>query len=187
MEIVTLPPPPITEQKQELPSQLPLPEKREAVPDKPEEKAATPIVPQEPQPHDQTPTMVKPSRMLSEKVLADPRSRKARKELAALAPGDQIEQLCNLEAMAQISAWSKDFQPDRVIAYAMADPNMTANAFSAEGAALHSKREWYRLRFKCELTPDHKKVAGFEFLMGERIPKKDWAEHSLPDDDGPLD
>ena len=69
----------------------------------------------------------------------------------------------------------------------MADPNMTAHAFSAEGAALHSKREWYRHRFKCKLTPDQKKVTGFEFQVGERIPGKDWAEHGLPDEDGSLD
>lgn len=188
VEIVTLPPPPIAEKKQELPQQFLLPENKETVqPDKPEENATRPIVPQTARPNDETPAMVKPSRMLSEKVPADRRSRKARQALALLTPGDQIEQLCNLEAMAQVGAWSKDLQPDRVIAYAMADPNMTANAFSAEGAALHSKREWYRLRFKCELTPDQKKVAGFEFLVGERIPKKDWAEHSLPDEDGSLD
>lgn len=184
VEFVTIPSPPIPERQPELPRQLSLPERTEVVP---EENAATPIVPQEPQPHDETRTMVKPSRMLSEKVLADPRSRKARRELAALAPSDQIEQLCNLEAMAQVGAWSKEFQPDRIIAYALANPNLTASAFSAEGAALHSKREWYRLRFKCELTPDHKKVADFEFLVGEPIPKQDWAEYSLPDDDGSLD
>ncbi|MGN7773593.1 DUF930 domain-containing protein [Phyllobacterium sp. 22552] len=187
VEFVTLPPPPIVEQQSELPRQPSLPERTEVVPDKAEENAAAPIVPQESQPHDETPAMVKPSRMLSEKVLADPRSRKARRELAALAPGDQIEQLCNLEAMAQVGAWSKEFQPDRVIAYALANPNLTANAFLAEGAALHSKREWSRLRFKCELTPDHKKVAGFEFLIGELIPKEDWAEYNLPEDEGSLD
>ncbi|RVM04670.1 DUF930 domain-containing protein [Sinorhizobium meliloti] len=131
--------------------------------------------------------MVKPSRMLSEKVLADPRSRKARKELAALAPADQVEQLCGLEALAQVGAWSKELRPDRVVAYATADPKMVGNAFSAEGAALHSKRDWFRLQFKCELTPDRKKVAAFEFLIGDPIPRKDWADHSLPDEGGSLD
>jgi len=112
--------------------------------------------------------MVKPSRMLSEKVLADPRSRKARKELAALASADQIEQLCGLEAMAQVGAWSKELRPDRVVAYAMADPKMEGNAFSADGAALHSKRDWFKIQFRCE-------------------PRKDWADLSLPDEGGSLD
>lgn len=187
VEIVTLPPPPNAEQQSELPRQPSLPERTEVVPDKTEERATTPIVPQEPQPQVEAPTMVKPSRMLSEEVLADPRSRKARQALTLLTPGDQIEQLCNLEAMAQVGAWSKEFQPDRVIAYALANPNLTASVFSAVGAALYSKREWYRLRFKCELTPDHNRVAGFEFLVGDPIPKEDWAEYNLPEDDGSFD
>lgn len=104
-----------------------------------------------------------------------------------LAPTDQIEQLCNLEAMAQVGVWSKDHRPDRVVAYAMADPKLSGNTFSADGAALHSKRDWFKLRFRCDLTPDHKKVAAFEFLMGEPIPRKEWEEHNLPNESGSLD
>ncbi len=69
----------------------------------------------------------------------------------------------------------------------MEDPKMVGAAFSADGAALHSKRDWYRLQFKCELTPDHKKVAAFEFLVGDPIPRTEWAEHSLPDEGRSLD
>ncbi|MBN7809010.1 DUF930 domain-containing protein [Agrobacterium rosae] len=131
--------------------------------------------------------MMKPFRMLSDTILDDPRNRDTRKVLATLAPADQVEQLCGLEAMAQVGEWSKELRPDRVVAYAMADPKMIGNAFSADGAALHSKRDWYRLKFNCELTPDRKKVAAFEFFVGEPIPKKDWEEHSLPDEYGSLD
>ncbi|MFN4205341.1 MAG: DUF930 domain-containing protein [Agrobacterium albertimagni] len=186
MEIVPLPPP--VEKKHELPQQVSPSETGETpLENKSEDRADTPTIPQVAQPHDETPAMVKPSRMLSDKVLADPRSRKARKELAALTPADQVEQLCGLEAMAQVGAWSKELRPDRVVAYAMADPKMVGNAFSAEGAALHSKRDWFRLQFKCELTPDRKRVAAFEFLIGDPIPRKDWADHSLPDEGGSLD
>ena len=186
VEIVSLPPP--VEEKHELPQQVSPSETSETpLENKSEDRADTPTIPEVAQPHDETPAMVKPSRMLSEKVLADPRSRKARKELAALTPADQVEQLCGLEAMAQVGAWSKELRPDRVVAYAMADPKMVGNAFSADGAALHSKRDWFKLQFKCELTPDHKKVAAFEFLMGDPIPRKDWADHSLPDEGGSLD
>lgn len=186
MEIVS-PPPPV-EEKHELPPQVSPSETGETpLENKSEDRVDTPTIPQVAQPHDETPAMVKPSHMLSEKVLADPRSRKARKELAALAPADQVEQLCGLEAMAQVGAWSKELRPDRVVAYAMADPKMVGNVFSADGAVLHSKRDWFRLQFKCELTPDHKKVAAFEFLVGDPLPRKDWAEHSLPDEGVSLD
>ncbi len=193
VEIVTLPPP--RTDQQEKPARqpdLPPTQQGEGMPaDTPETTLKTPavpeVVPDEVHRRDETPTLVKPSRMLSETVLDDPRSRNTRQELAMLRPADQIEQLCNLEAMAQVGAWSEEYQPDRVVAYAMADPKLSGNSFSAEGAALHSKRDWYRLRFKCDLTPDHKKVAAFEFLMGEPIPRREWAEHSLPTEDKPLD
>lgn len=171
VEIVTLPPT-IPEEKHELPSQslLPQPQTGERV-EKPEARSETPALPEESRPRDEAPAMVKPSRMLSEKSLADPRSRKARKELAMLAPDERVEQLCNVEAMAQVGSWSKDLKPDRVVAYAMADPKLSGSSFSADGAALHSKKNWYRLLFKCDLTPDRKKVAAFEFLMGDPIPR----------------
>lgn len=186
VEIVSLSAP--VEEKPDLPQQVSPPVTDEAAQEnKPEDRADTSTIPQAAQPRDEMPAMVKPSRMLSEKALDDPRSRNARKELAALAPTDQVEQLCGLEAMAQVGAWSKQFLPDRVVAYAMADPKMVGNAFSADGAALHSKRDWFRLQYKCELTPDHKKVAAFEFLVGDPIPRKDWADHSHPDEGGSLD
>jgi len=182
------PAPSVPEKAAEEPRQPSAPQSAEIMAERPA-AAESPLPepsPPEPPP-DETPAMVKPSRMLSEKVLADPRSRKTRKELAALAPADQVEQLCGLEAMAQVGAWSKALRPDRVVAYAMADPKMTGNVLSADGAALHSRKEWFRLKFRCELTPDHKKVASFAFLMGDPIPREDWAEHSLPDENGSLD
>ncbi len=128
-------------------------------------------------------TFVKPSHMLSQEVLADHRSRQARDALKQLAPADQIEQLCNLEAMAQVGAWSKSLKPDRVVAYAMADLEFSGTDVIAKGAAIHSEHEWYRLQFKCQLTPDKEKVVAFEFLMGDAIPRDIWAEHNLPDED----
>lgn len=186
VEIVNLTPR-SSEEKQE-PARKPLLATQEdTVPVGKSEEQVTPAVSKEVQPLHGTPSMVKPLRMLSEKVLDDPLSRKARKDLAALVPADQVEQFCGLEAMAQVGEWSKELRPDHVVAYAMADPKMVGNAFSADGAALHSKKDWYALKFKCELTADHKKITAFEFSVGEPIPKKDWGEHSLPEESGTLD
>lgn len=136
---------------------------------------------------DNEPKFVKPQQMLSDVVLADRRSRQAREALKQLAPTDQIEQLCNLEAMAQVGAWSKKLKPDRVVAYAMADPKLSGSDFVAEGAAIHSERDWYHLQFKCQLAMDKTKVAAFEFLLGDSIPREIWADHNLPDEDGASD
>jgi hypothetical protein len=131
-------------------------------------------------PDDQSSAMIRAGRMLSEATLADPRSRQAREGLRELAEADRSEQLCNIEAMDQLHAWRADLQPDRVVAYAMAGTKVEKNTILADGAAFRSKSLWYNLKFRCELTPDRRKVAAFEFLAGEAIPREEWEERNLP-------
>jgi hypothetical protein len=131
--------------------------------------------------------MMKATRMLSEQWLADPRSQEARKTLPFLAADDRMEQLCAIEAMAQISAWKMTFHPDRVVAYAMAETKVSKNALLADGAAFHSNQQWYNMKFKCDLTADHKKVVSFEFVVGDVVPRNQWARHNLPVEGGSLD
>jgi hypothetical protein len=143
--------------------------------------------PVEPLPVEAAPRQVKPLRMLSESILADDRSRQTREALSQLAEAEQVEQLCNLEAMAQVGASNSSLRPDRVIAYATADTRLNGTSFLAEGAALHSRDDWYRLQFKCDLADDSLKVVAFEFSLGDTIPKRDWQDLSLPDESGPPD
>ena len=131
--------------------------------------------------------MVKPSQMLSDAVLADPRSQEARDEIAQMPQQLRGEQLCGIEAMAQVGAWEETLKPDLVVSYAMAWPTMTGDVMEADGAAIHSGDEWFRLKYICELAPDRMTVVAFEFEMGDPIPRKDWEEHSLPDGSKPLD
>jgi hypothetical protein len=130
---------------------------------------------------------VKPRSMLSESVLADDRSSETRKVLSQLAPAEQVEQLCNLEAMAQVGAWSRSLLPDRVVAYATANTQFVGRSFLAEGAALHSGDDWYRLQFKCDLAVNALKVVAFEFLLGDVIPEPSWQEFGLPSEREPSD
>ena len=156
-------------------------------PDNPPSAAPPTEQPAANEPDVQEPQLVKPSRMLSRQALLDPRSRNARQQIAALRPSDRMEQLCGVEAMAQVGAWSRKLRPDRVVAYATADAKLEGTAVSAEGAALHSGQEWYRLRFDCRLNAEGTEVVAFEFSVGDVIPKQDWAAYSLPDEDGALD
>lgn len=150
----------------------------------PEITAVAPLTPTQPRP-DSPPViaasvMIRARQTLSSKILAEPSSRQAREALTQLDPSERIEQLCNLEAMSQIQAWKADFQPERVVAYAMADTRLAAGMLQADGAAFRSKQRWYRPRFRCETTPDRSKVAGFEFLVGAAVPRSGWAAHNLP-------
>jgi hypothetical protein len=134
----------------------------------------------EPEPPAEPGAMIKARRLLSETALADPRSRQAREMLPRLAEDERVEQLCSIEAMSQIHAWKKEFEPDRLAAYAMADTRISGRILLAEGAAFRSKRRWYNLRFKCEFTSDRKRVAAFEFRVGEAVPSSQWEARGLP-------
>ncbi len=124
--------------------------------------------------------MIHPPRMLSQRVLADPRSRETVALLPRLAPDESVEQLCGLEAMGQIHDWQRDFEPDRVTAYALASTKLSGRVLTAEGAAFRSKRRWYGLRFACTVSPDLKRVTAFAFHVGEPIPRERWEALGLP-------
>ncbi|PDQ18759.1 hypothetical protein CN311_23215 [Mesorhizobium sanjuanii] len=124
--------------------------------------------------------MIRATEMLSARTLADPRSRQARADLATLASDERMVQLCNLEAMDQIRKWRADFQPERVVPYAMAEETISATSITASGAAFRSRRNWYALKFTCELARDGESVTGFAFLVGDPVSKEKWDELGLP-------
>ncbi len=139
------------------------------------------------QPRPEAGGMIRVTRLLSAKVLADPRSAKARKTLQELASSERIVQLCNIEAMEQVHNWKSAFKPDFLVAYAMADTKLSGEKLQADGGAFRSKRRWYNIGFSCEVTPDLTQVVSFAFVVGSEIPKSNWQDHNLSADDGPAD
>lgn len=126
------------------------------------------------------PGMIRATEMLSAKTLANPRSRQARADLATFASDERMVQLCDLKAMDQIRRWRTDFQPERVVPYATAQEKITGTTIAANGAAFRSRGNWYRLKFRCELAGDGESVVGFEFLVGDLVPRTQWDELGLP-------
>lgn len=127
------------------------------------------------------PVNVRARRLLSDDVLSNPLSRGTREALARLEGAERIEQLCNLEAMGQIHAWKAEFEPDRIVADAMGGTRLVKSVMQADAAAFRSKRQWYRLKFQCELTPDRRKIGGFAFMVGDPIPRSEWRARNLPE------
>ncbi|QND54289.1 DUF930 domain-containing protein [Phyllobacterium sp. 628] len=123
--------------------------------------------------------MQKATTMLSAGVLADPRSKQTREALPTLEIATRLEQICNLEAMAQVAKWDSNYKPDRVVAYAMADTKVKSGIISADGAAMRSEGNWYNLVFRCGISPQTQKVESFEFSVGSLIPRDQWSEHNL--------
>ncbi|MCX7305673.1 MAG: DUF930 domain-containing protein [Hyphomicrobiales bacterium] len=143
------------------------------------ESAALP--PANPAPRSAAPSgVIVAKTMLSQKTLADPRSRQARRDLSTFSDSERVVQLCNLEAMDQIAAWQDSFRPDRVVAYARSDVRLSGETVVADGAAFRSRERWYDVRFSCEVAPDHAKVVAFQFQVGDPVPRKDWEDLSLP-------
>lgn len=114
-------------------------------------------------------------------VLDDPRNRKTRQKLAALGSDERLIQLCNIEAMEQLKHWKTGFVADHVVAYATADPSLTATSIEAPGAAVHAGGQWYRLSFACTATADFGRVAAFAFTLGRPIPHEQWEQDNLPE------
>ena len=96
-----------------------------------------------------------------------------------MSDGDRIDQLCAIEASAQIHAWRNEYQPERLVSFAMSGTRMDGDILVADGAAFRSRKNWYRLRFRCGLTPDHTRIAAFEFQVGRPVPREEWEERNL--------
>ncbi|PRH86477.1 hypothetical protein C5L14_14130 [Labrys okinawensis] len=143
--------------------------------------------PSEALPPPSPPAMIQARKILSDLALADPRSRQARKMLPLLGRDERMEQLCNIEAMAQLRAWNHDLEPDLTIAYARAETRMGDASVTADGAAFRSRRQWFVLRYRCNLTLDLARVSAFEFQAGAAIPRNAWSRFNLPVSDEPQD
>ncbi|AHK44719.1 MULTISPECIES: DUF930 domain-containing protein [Ensifer] len=132
------------------------------------------------QPAPQAPGMVHAQNLYSAGILASPRSRQARKGLAQLAPEERVVQLCNLEAMEQVHRWKADLDPDYLVAYALSGVKFSGETLKTNGGAFRSKRQWWRIAYSCSVTPDRTTVVGFDFKVGDAIPREQWQDLGLP-------
>jgi len=145
--------------------------------------SVVPIAPPTPKPTE----FVEARQLFSDKVLADPRSRRAREALRGLAGSERKLQLCDLEAMEQVRRAQPAMAPDALAPYAMAAEKVSGNSVEVKGGAFRSKRKWYNIQFKCELDAGSGKIASFAFLVGDAIPQGEWQEHNLVAEDGAAD
>jgi Domain of Unknown Function (DUF930) len=119
-------------------------------------------------------------KMLSEAEISNPKHERLRAQLGQLESNTRTVQICDLEAILQITRSGLEFHPVAVVAYAMADVVAKGDTVVANGAAFQSDGEWYNLSFRCRISPRSRQVQGFEFVIGAAIPREDWKAHSLP-------
>jgi hypothetical protein len=107
---------------------------------------------------------------------ADPRFEKS---LQKLDPATRLEQVCDYTAMTQIRKDDKNYRPDRALANAMADVDVSKDTIKATAGAFRSGGKWYRLSYSCTASPDHLKVVSFHYTIGPEIPETQWAAYGL--------
>lgn len=103
------------------------------------------------------------------------------RQLEALDPDTRLEQACDTEAMARISAGKGGFKADKVIAYTFAEPERQGDSLSAPGAVFRSRGEWYRLSFSCLTGPKRINVRSFDYEVGSIVPHDEWTQNYLYD------
>ncbi len=196
VEVVT--PPPVIAAPSPLPAAQQSPDRRddaagaagEAPPSAPLEasREPLPLPPAMPKPVTPgPPPLAQATELFSAKTLASPRSRKAREMLGTLSGGERNLQLCNLEALEQINHLRPGSKPDLVAPYAMKPEKISGNSVVVEGGAFRTKRNWFNIRFHCEVDPAGKSVTAFAFAIGDAIPRDMWQEHNLVAEDGEAD
>ena len=113
------------------------------------------------------------------RLLAEPASAALRAGMKTLDGSERLVQLCSIEAIEQVRRGRPEFDPDTVVAYAMADMAVRDGALIAEGAAFRSRREWYGMHFSCTADADYSAVEQFTFSVGDFIPHEQWEAHYL--------
>lgn len=131
--------------------------------------------------------LIQVRRLYSGATLNDPRSGKARTALRQLSGDERNLQLCGLEAMEQVRRSRAGMQPDAIVPYAMGPEKINGNSIDVQGGAFRSARNWYALRFRCEVDGATGVVRSFAFAVGDAIPHDLWRDHNLVADDGPVD
>ncbi|CAO4155489.1 hypothetical protein LPLAFNJD_LOCUS4457 [Methylorubrum aminovorans] len=82
----------------------------------------------------------------------------------------RIEQRCDARAGGEVSRRHPGFKADKVIAYALAEPQEHGTEVVATGAVVRSRGRWFRLSFRCRTTPDGLGIVAFEHTLGAEIP-----------------
>ena len=123
--------------------------------------------------------MVRSSKIYSGAVLAREGNEEALHDYRNLAPDEQREQLCSLETLEQIAAWSDAYQPERMVTYSFGDVLYEGRHMIANGAVFWSHDNWHRVKFDCEFSEDMASVVSLSFAVGTIVPKSDWEAHYL--------
>jgi hypothetical protein len=119
-------------------------------------------------------------RMMSEALQNGPLGARMRAELASMGDETRLQQLCNIEAMAQIEHAHPAFHAHKVVAYASGAVETGPDLLIARHAAVEANGGWHHLTYRCALAPGHHTLKGMELAIGKPIPPAYWERYNLP-------
>ena len=98
-----------------------------------------------------------------------------------LPPTDRMIQVCFLKLEDRISRETAYRHVDRVMMDAFSRGQIDGRTLRADGAAFRDKGRWFRLRFRCSVTPDrlHVETMNYDVISKTPIPRRDWEKHRL--------
>jgi hypothetical protein len=102
-------------------------------------------------------------------MLEAPAMARAREAIAKLPRAKRLVQTCNLEAVGQLGNAGRDFNPDAVIADALAKPVANGSTFTVTGGAFRSEGTWRALSYTCTLSKDLSAVKSFSYRVGDDV------------------
>lgn len=94
-------------------------------------------------------------------------------------PESRLTQVCDLEAMNRIARDGTPHRPDRAMVDQLGEPKRNGHSLRGTGGAFRSKGEWYRFSFSCDAASDHMSVLSFEYKIGNKVERKEWATLGL--------
>jgi hypothetical protein len=97
-----------------------------------------------------------------------------------MARDTRLEQLCNIEAMAQIAKAHPAFRAMKIVAYAAGPVRIEADTLVARHAAVEARGGWHHLTYRCGYAPDRRTLRGFDLVIGKPIPESYWERYNLP-------
>ncbi len=118
------------------------------------------------------PLLVTPAHALSARETA---------EMKQLAPIDRMIQVCFLKLEARIASETTFRRVDRVVLDAFSRGRIADRTVKASGAAFRNKGEWFKLRFRCSVTPDrlHVETLRYELVSTTPVAHGEWEAHRL--------
>jgi hypothetical protein len=99
--------------------------------------------------------------------------------LEKLEPEERAHQACNIRGLDAIRKGARLKGIDRVKTNATSRAIFKDDVVIANGGAVRAKHRWYRLKYRCGLTPNQMKATSFDFELGGEIPEEEWEDFGL--------